>query len=886
MEGNLFPRDRHPALSRGKRECLWVFLLFLAVTFAFFWPAPLHLATRIIGDRYDAFLNCHIVARVASALPFRPGSMYQLGFFFPARDVLTYSEHLITLGLLALPAYRTTGNIVLSYNLLFLSGFFFSALTCYALVKYLTGSRLGGVAAGLFYAFCPYRFAQLGHIQIIFSPFLPLIPLYLFKYMETGRRRDLAFFALSFLAQSLVGWHHAVFCVLVFALFWLWHAAFSKGGGKWRRLSALLVSFLLMLAVLSAVAVPYLQTRNRLPDFNRPLEETVSFSLQAADLARVKDYNLLYGRLLPLAADALTSDEHILFPGLVVPLLALFILTRLIAQCLRRGGEDPAANGTGTGCGGPPSPVSHGRGGEGAAAATRTAADRRVPFFAVLLILCLVYMAGPKPGGITNPVYWLSFLGNRLSFIRVPTRFFVPASLCLAVLAAYGISHLAGHAGWASGGSLARRAFPALLVLLLLFEVASFRVPLFAAPRKDDLPPVYERLREEEEATIMELPAADLFDILYISNRRIYFVPVNPVKGYVERECTSLFLSILHGKRTVNGYSGYFPYQYNTAYIEAKGFPSARSVRLLASMGVDYVVWHWEWVEPERRQEYEERLSSTPGIEWAGDFGMQGLFRLLPQETAEIADVELQLVAPSVAPEREELNLGLIASNTSALPFMANVEEWQDFDAVFSDGSNCYSLRGRYRLPLYMDGGESVSIPLTLESTPPSGDYSLGITLTGGAFSGRALSSSISLRPASDLTGSGIIAGNITLSGEASLTIPSPGGLYPLVLQAENTGGIFWKAAWEDEKAQEYPYGLVFLGTNWSGEDNWRYSGHMPFLPCDLSPGQSASVPMVLRVPDAAGVYRLNLALFDFRYGMVSEPLSLELRVGEGAYAK
>lgn len=851
MERNSFSWDRHPAPRRNKRVYLWVSLLFLTVTFASFWPAPLHLATQIIGDRYDAFLNSHIIASVAGALPFHPGKLYQLGFFFPARDVLTYSEHLITLGLFALPAYRTTGNIVLAYNLLFLSSFFFSALTGYALVKYLTGSRLGGVAAGLFYAFCPYRFSQIGHIHILFSPFLPLVLLFLFKYMKSGRRKHLVFFVLCFLAQSLVGWHHAVFSALTFALFWVWQAAFSKEAGKWRRLSALLVSLLFMLMILAAVAIPYLKVKSRLPDYTRSLEEVNSFSLKKADLFRVKEYNILYGKLLPLAADASISDEHILFPGLVVPLLALWAL---LWQLMRSRKTSSATAGTGL--------------------------DEKVLFFAVFLLLSFAYMAGPKPAGIVNPVYWLTFLGNRLSFIRVPTRFFVPASLCLAVLAGYGLSYLTGYAGGASAGSLGKRAFPFLLAPLLLCEVASFHVPLFSTPRKDDLPPVYERLREEGEATVMELPAANLYDTLYISNRRIYFVPVNPVKGHVERECTSLFLAILHGKRIVNGYSGYFPYQYNTTYVEAQGFPSARSVRLLASMGVNYVVWHWEWVEPERRQEYEERLSSTPGIEPAGDFGMQELFRLLPQETAENEDVALQLVAPSAAPEKEDLNLGLIARNTSTLPFVANVEEWQEFDAVFSDGTNRYSLRGRYRLPLYIDGGESVSIPLALQNTPPSGDYNLEITLTGGTFSGHVLSASISFLPAGDLTGLGNIAGNITPAGEASLTVPSPGGLYPLVLHVENTGGIFWKAAWEDEKVQEYPYGLVFLGMNWSERKDWKYGDHMPFLPCDLSMGQSVSVPTTLRLPDKAGVYRLNLALFDCRYGMVSEPTSIEVRVG------
>ena len=77
-----------------------------------------------------------------------------------------------------LPVYHLTGNLILSYNLLFLSSFVLSGLGMYLLVRELLGERPGvtqaAFVAGLIFAFVPIRIAQVAHIQSVSSQWMPL----------------------------------------------------------------------------------------------------------------------------------------------------------------------------------------------------------------------------------------------------------------------------------------------------------------------------------------------------------------------------------------------------------------------------------------------------------------------------------------------------------------------------------------------------------------------------------------------------------------------------------------------------------------------------------------------------------------------------------------
>src|SRR5688500_6121015 len=125
------------------------------------------------------------------------GSISWSGFwngniFHPEPLALALSEHLFGQTLQILPVYWLTGNIILCYNLLFISTFALSAIGAFLLVRDLTGNARAAFIAGLVYGFLPYRIASVPHLQVLSSQWMPLALFGLNRFVTTGSRLALA----------------------------------------------------------------------------------------------------------------------------------------------------------------------------------------------------------------------------------------------------------------------------------------------------------------------------------------------------------------------------------------------------------------------------------------------------------------------------------------------------------------------------------------------------------------------------------------------------------------------------------------------------------------------------------------------------------------------
>ena len=123
----------------------------------------------------------------SAATSARSANFWNANIFYPEPLTLAYSEHLFAQAVQILPVYALTGNIILSYNLLFLSTFVLSGLGMFLFVREITGSARAGLVAGLIYAFAPYRVPQFSHLQVISSQWMPFVLYGLRRYFVTRR---------------------------------------------------------------------------------------------------------------------------------------------------------------------------------------------------------------------------------------------------------------------------------------------------------------------------------------------------------------------------------------------------------------------------------------------------------------------------------------------------------------------------------------------------------------------------------------------------------------------------------------------------------------------------------------------------------------------------
>lgn len=297
--------------------------LFILLTLALTWPLARNLE-RAVADPGDPYINAWILDWDWWATFHQPLALYQANAFHPARLSLAFSENLYGVALLLFPLRAVEMEALTAYNVAMLLGFAFSGFAAYLLGRRLTGSWSGGMAAGVFYAFVPFRFVHLSHVQHVWGGWLPLLLLTLLAYVDRPDRRRAALFAAVFVMNGLTNIHYFFFGSLAVALtFGLIHWSTPAQREGTRRLT---IATALALVVLAPFFYPYAVVA-KLYGMQRQYAEVLRFSAVPSDWLRTGGQSAVYGWL----ADGHTDPERWLFPGVLVVLLAaigVFYATR------------------------------------------------------------------------------------------------------------------------------------------------------------------------------------------------------------------------------------------------------------------------------------------------------------------------------------------------------------------------------------------------------------------------------------------------------------------------------------------------------------------------------------------------------------------------------
>ena len=243
--------------------------------------------------------------------------------FYPYPGTLAYSEHLLGLLPIAAPLHWLTGSPIIAYNVTFLLTFVLSGTAAYVLGLELTGRRDAAWIAGLAYAFAPYRFSQIAHLQVLASFWMPLALAALHRYARDRRPRWLVAFAGATLMQGLAnGYYLAYFPVLV----GLWAVWFGCRAGRWRQVACIGGAGLAATVPLAPILVTYQRLHDE-QGLARPLAEIVSFGADLTALAGVTPHLALWGGL-----EWSPGPEQQLFPGAAIVVLIAAALWRTLTD--------------------------------------------------------------------------------------------------------------------------------------------------------------------------------------------------------------------------------------------------------------------------------------------------------------------------------------------------------------------------------------------------------------------------------------------------------------------------------------------------------------------------------------------------------------------------
>jgi hypothetical protein len=295
-----------------------VFAAYLVLTVAMTWPLAPRMTTDIAADLGDPVLNAWILAWDATHLG---RGLWDANIFHPHPYALAYSEHLLAQAIQILPLYALTANPILCYNVLFLLSFALSGLGMFLFARELTGSRAAAFAAGAAYAFAPYRFSTLSHLQVLSSAWMPFTLYGLRRYFETGRVLPLIGGASAWLLQNLSCGYYLLFFSPIVVLYAAWELTTRRRWTDVKTLTHVVAAGAFVALVTVPFLMPYLRLR-ALGFSPRSLAETDRFSADAYAYLTADPGLRLIGSLM----QQWPKPEGALFPGFTITALALVAL--------------------------------------------------------------------------------------------------------------------------------------------------------------------------------------------------------------------------------------------------------------------------------------------------------------------------------------------------------------------------------------------------------------------------------------------------------------------------------------------------------------------------------------------------------------------------------
>jgi hypothetical protein len=445
-----------PSPTFARREIPLVALAGVLLAVLTTWPLVLHLPSRIEPDLGDPVRTAWQISWVGHALLHNPLHLFNANAFYPHPLSLAFSDSLIGYGPAAFFGSGTVAALV-RYNLLFLFAWSLCFAGAYLLARELGLGRLGGAAAGVAFAYAPYRVTEAGHLHVISSGGLALALFLLLRgYRRSSRWLVLAGWLVSAWQVSLgftLGLQYcyllAVLAALVFVHWWRGardapdsaapDAAQGPLEAEAKRTRGpliprqVLVVTLVGIAALGIVAIyearPYLRVAADYPTAKRTIKEVKNYSAGPAAWLSASTENRVWGSITSgMRANVHSKNESVFFPGSLILALALLGLAAPIyTRRLRLG----LAIGVG-----------------------------------VVSILAL----GMGLTGAGYPYRLLYDYAPGWDGVRVPGRMFTLATLFYAMLAGAGAQLLIRRVGpWAQKQSL--RGVPALLGAALLIGI-------------------------------------------------------------------------------------------------------------------------------------------------------------------------------------------------------------------------------------------------------------------------------------------------------------------------------------------------------------------------------------------------------------------------------
>lgn len=509
-------------------------LFCIIVTFAIFLPYSRTITYALPNAVDPVFYAWNIEHNLQSATH-GFGDLLDTNIFYPEGNTLAFSDTLYAQTILTAPIIVLTKNPVLAENLYILLTFPMAAIAMFFLSYEITRHKWASALSGIFFAFCYPRLAQVGHLPMISSQWIPLFVLFFLKFLKTGSSKFLLLTFLFFVLNITSSIYFGVFLFPIIVI------ALLIEPEKWKHIiKNMLIWFIPMMIVLGIVLYPYIRLKAEYPAIRRSLEDTGRLSAQTRDYLTILPTSLLANT----GVFRTETNEKPLY--LTVTLLVLAGLGIFLGWKRQK---------------------------------------KYVIFFSISALTAYLLSLGPTTQ--TSPYTLLYRIFPLMQIVRVPARFVIIVVFSLAGLAAIGLSRIN------------KKGFLLLALIIFLIEVWQINTPSVPIPVGKDIPKIYQWLNTNPaNDIIVELPLRPLWRGISMEEQLMRTYRETRDEDVYASETYRIYFSTLHHKRMLNGYSGFFPQIYHDQAGLLDNFPTPESLAMLKQRQVRYILIHaWQYTD-------------------------------------------------------------------------------------------------------------------------------------------------------------------------------------------------------------------------------------------------------------------------------------------------
>lgn len=606
-------------------------LVFFLLALLQLYPLSLHPANSV-HDTGDPLLNTWILSWIQSSVLSGPSKMFNGNVFFPSENTISFSEHLFPQAVISLPLTLFIKNPILIYNILFIGSLIFCAYAMFLLVRYLSDNSSAGIVAGIIFAFSTYHINHTPQLQLLSSGLFVLSFYYLHRFFREKKLKFSVLFSVFFTLQALACIYYGLFLISMYVvIFPLLLIMFRKEISR-SFLTKLIVPMFGAGVILLLFSLPYIS-----------LLKFYGFSRGLADGADLSNYfsvskrNIILGKLL----SPLGTPEGFLFPGILalilsgffiyrmrthsfhLPAIIIFLFRAMFVGCLIiilviivTGGFDIDLGITFFSAHDLVKPtllllfglvvfIVLSMSVSLFSRQSRQDSGNRTYYLLLVIFFWALFLSfgktfhflGRSTPDLTLPFSWFYDYFPGFSGLRAPSRYGVFVLFVVAVMAGFGFKLIQNKFNKKKTRTLAL----VLVILLLNIEYLSIPHKMSFVPKRKEIPPTYQWLRDQpEDFALLDFP---FFPQLGLESVYMYF-------------------SIFHGKKIVNGYSGFLPPSYFYIREVFNSFPSKACIDILKSLDVKYLVFHTKMWKEQRVENTLSRINS----QFAKDLTMEQIF--------------------------------------------------------------------------------------------------------------------------------------------------------------------------------------------------------------------------------------------------------------------